>query len=130
MRIAVFTAATDAFTERNIGMTVDESLDAFAPVLARAGELRLVAAGYVSTAFGCPYTGRVEPARAVEVALAAARARAPTRSASATRSGSAVPDQVAALTERGRPAPASRSIGSPSTSTTRAGRRSRTSPPG
>src|SRR5207245_10381983 len=34
--IAVFTAATDAFTERNIGMTVDESLVAFAPVLAAA----------------------------------------------------------------------------------------------
>src|SRR5215204_2010728 len=36
--IAVFTAATDAFTTHNIGMTVDESLAAFAPVLARAGE--------------------------------------------------------------------------------------------
>src|ERR1044071_6215690 len=33
--VAVFTAATDAFTVRNIGMTIDASLDAFAPVLAR-----------------------------------------------------------------------------------------------
>ena len=41
--LAVFTAATDAFTERNIGMTVDESLAAFAPVLARAARARLVA---------------------------------------------------------------------------------------
>ena len=73
----------------NIGMTVDESLAAFAPVLARAGELGWWRRGYVSTAFGCPYTGRVEPARAVEVALRLARARASTRSASATRSGSA-----------------------------------------
>jgi hydroxymethylglutaryl-CoA lyase len=67
--IAVFTAATDAFTSANIGMTVAESLAAFAPVLARAGELGWWRRGYVSTAFGCPYTGRVEPERAVEVAL-------------------------------------------------------------
>jgi isopropylmalate/homocitrate/citramalate synthase len=66
--IAVFTAATDAFTTRNIRMTVDESLDAFAPVLARAGQLGWWRRGYVSTAFGCPYTGAVEPARAVDVA--------------------------------------------------------------
>ena len=67
--IAVFTAATDAFTTANIGMTVEESLAAFAPVLARAGELGWWRRGYVSTAFGCPYSGRVEPERAVEVAL-------------------------------------------------------------
>jgi hydroxymethylglutaryl-CoA lyase len=66
--IAVFTAASDAFTTRNIGMTVDESLEAFAPVLARAGELGWWRRGYVSTAFGCPYTGAVDPARAVAVA--------------------------------------------------------------
>jgi hydroxymethylglutaryl-CoA lyase len=67
--IAVFTAASDAFTQRNIGMTIDESLETFAPVLARAGELGWWRRGYVSTAFGCPYTGAVDPARAVEVGL-------------------------------------------------------------
>jgi isopropylmalate/homocitrate/citramalate synthase len=67
--LAVFTATTDAFTSANIGMTVEESLAAFAPVLDRAGELGWWRRGYVSTAFGCPYTGRVEPRRAVEVAL-------------------------------------------------------------
>lgn len=67
--IAVFTATTDAFTGHNIGMTVDESLVAFKPVLARAKELGWWRRGYVSTAFGCPYTGRVEPGRAVEVGL-------------------------------------------------------------
>jgi len=67
--IAVFTAATDAFTTRNIRMTVAESLDAFAPVLARASELGWWRRGYVSTAFGCPYSGAVEPAAAVDVAL-------------------------------------------------------------
>jgi hydroxymethylglutaryl-CoA lyase len=67
--IAVFTATTDAFTTANIGMTVAESLGAFRPALDRAASLRWWRRGYVSTAFGCPYTGRVEPARAVEVAL-------------------------------------------------------------
>jgi len=67
--VAVFTATTDAFTQANIGMTVDASLAAFEPVLARAAELGWWRRGYVSTAFGCPYTGRVAPARAVEVAL-------------------------------------------------------------
>ena len=67
--IAVFTATTDAFTSANIGMTIDESIVAFRPVLERARELGWWRRAYVSTAFGCPYTGRVDPARAVDVAL-------------------------------------------------------------
>jgi isopropylmalate/homocitrate/citramalate synthase len=67
--IAVFTAASDAFTTHNIRMTVDESLVAFEPVLARAGELGWWRRGYASTAFGCPYSGAVDPARAVSVGL-------------------------------------------------------------
>src|SRR5262245_57414961 len=66
--IAVFTAASDAFTTKNIGMTVDESIETFRPVLARASELGWWRRAYVSTAFGCPYTGRVDPAVAVDVA--------------------------------------------------------------
>lgn len=66
--IAVFTAATDAFTSRNIGMSVDDSLAAFAPILARAGDLGWWRRAYVSTAFGCPYTGAVDPVTAVGVA--------------------------------------------------------------
>ena len=67
--VAVFTAATDAFTQANIGMTIAESLEAFAPVLSRATELGWWRRAYVSTAFGCPYDGRVDPRRAVDVAL-------------------------------------------------------------
>jgi hydroxymethylglutaryl-CoA lyase len=67
--IAVFTAATDAFTTRNIRMTVAQSLDAFAPILARAGELGWWRRGYVSTAFGCPYSGAVAAETAVDVAV-------------------------------------------------------------
>ena len=65
--IAVFTAASDAFTERNIGMSIEGSLEAFAPVLLRAAELGWWRRAYVSTAFGCPYTGRVDAGQAVEV---------------------------------------------------------------
>jgi len=67
--IAVFTAASDAFTEHNIGMTINESIEAFAPVVARATELGWWRRGYVSTAFGCPYTGAVDPSRAIAVGL-------------------------------------------------------------
>jgi hydroxymethylglutaryl-CoA lyase len=67
--MAVFTAASDAFTARNIGMTVSESLDTFAPVLKEAQQAGWWRRGYVSTAFGCPYSGRVEAARAVAVGL-------------------------------------------------------------
>ncbi|HYI22816.1 MAG TPA: hydroxymethylglutaryl-CoA lyase [Candidatus Limnocylindrales bacterium] len=67
--LAVFTAASDAFTQRNIGMTIDESLAAFEPVLVRATELGWWKRAYVSTAFGCPFTGMVDVARVVEVSL-------------------------------------------------------------
>jgi hydroxymethylglutaryl-CoA lyase len=66
--LAVFTAATDAFTERNIGMTIEESLKAFDPVLKRAADLGWWRRGYVSVAFGCPYTGAVDPLHAAWVA--------------------------------------------------------------
>ena len=68
--VAVFTAASQAFVERNIGMTIAESLEAFEPVLVRAGDLGWWRRGYVSTAFGCPYSGTVDPSAVVDVCLA------------------------------------------------------------
>lgn len=67
--IAVFTAASDAFAERNIGRTVNASLEAFAPLLAEARARGWWRRAYVSTAFGCPYAGRIDPRRPIEVAL-------------------------------------------------------------
>jgi hydroxymethylglutaryl-CoA lyase len=101
--IAVFTAASDAFTSRNIRMTVAESLDAFAPVLARSGELGWWRRGYVSTAFGCPYSGRVEPRRAVEVARRLLELGADEVCFGDTI-GVAVPDQVTELSTIAREA--------------------------
>ncbi len=97
--LAVFTATTDAFTERNIGQTVADSIDTFAPVLERAGELGWWRRAYVSTAFGCPFTGRVDPARAVAVALELVEIGADEICFGDTI-GVGVPDQVAELTER------------------------------
>ena len=68
--VAVFTAASEAFNERNIGMTIEASLRAFEPVLERARELGWWRRGYVSTAFGCPYVGPVEPSRVLDVSVA------------------------------------------------------------
>lgn len=68
-RIAIFTAASDEFTKRNINMTIAESLDAFCEVLSTfreqvpSGFVR----GYISTAFECPFAGRIEPSKVVEV---------------------------------------------------------------
>lgn len=66
--IAVFTAASEAFTRANINVSVAESIDAFAPVLERARAAGMWTRGYVSTAFGCPYQGAVAPADVAGVA--------------------------------------------------------------
>jgi isopropylmalate/homocitrate/citramalate synthase len=68
--IAVFTAASDEFTRANIGMTIAESLLAFAPVLQRAQAEGMWTRGYISTAFGCPYSGDVQPEVVAGVAAA------------------------------------------------------------
>jgi hydroxymethylglutaryl-CoA lyase len=97
--LAVFTAATNAFSERNIGMTIDASLEAFRPVLRRAQALGWWRRAYVSTAFGCPYTGRVETATAVEVGLRLLDLGVDEICFGDTI-GVGVPAQVAALTRR------------------------------
>jgi hydroxymethylglutaryl-CoA lyase len=66
--VAVFTAASEAFTRANINMTIAESLHAFAPVVDRARAEGMWTRGYVSTAFGCPYQGVVEPEAVAAVA--------------------------------------------------------------
>ena len=68
--IAVFTAASEAFAQANIRMTIAESLEAFAPVMSAARAAGMWTRGYVSTAFGCPYQGDVDPAAVADVAAA------------------------------------------------------------
>ncbi|KAF1704984.1 hydroxymethylglutaryl-CoA lyase [Pseudoxanthomonas kaohsiungensis] len=66
--VAVFTAASEAFNRRNINASIDESIERFAPVLARAREDGVRVRGYVSTVLGCPYQGEVPVAEVVRVA--------------------------------------------------------------
>jgi isopropylmalate/homocitrate/citramalate synthase len=66
--ICLITAATDAYVQHNIGMTIDESLAAFAPIAAEARSRGWWIRAYVSTAFGCPYDGEVDELAVVSVA--------------------------------------------------------------
>ncbi len=66
-RIAVFTAASDTFTRKNINMTVAESLDTFSGTVAAARAGGLAVRGYVSTAFVCPYEGEIDKSRVRDV---------------------------------------------------------------
>jgi hydroxymethylglutaryl-CoA lyase len=66
--ICLITAATDAYVQHNIGMSIDESLAAFEPIAAEARRRGWWIRAYVSTAFGCPYDGEVEERAVVSVA--------------------------------------------------------------
>ncbi len=66
-RIAVFTAASESFATRNIGMSIRESLKEFRHVTRDAHAQGIEVRGYVSTAFGCPFEGKVAPAKALAV---------------------------------------------------------------
>jgi hydroxymethylglutaryl-CoA lyase len=68
--IAVFTAASEAFNQKNINASIDESIDRFRPVMARAREDGVSVRGYVSTVLGCPYQGEVPVSDVVRVAKA------------------------------------------------------------
>jgi hydroxymethylglutaryl-CoA lyase len=59
--IVVFGAATEAFSQRNINCSIDESIQRFAPVVAAAREAGVKVRGAVSCALGCPYQGDVSP---------------------------------------------------------------------
>ncbi|MCP5474862.1 MAG: hydroxymethylglutaryl-CoA lyase [Rhodanobacteraceae bacterium] len=66
--IAVFGAASEAFSQRNINASIAESLARFAPVIERARADQVRVRGYVSTVLGCPYQGEVPLSDVVRVA--------------------------------------------------------------
>ena len=66
--VAVFTAASETFNRKNTNAGIDESLQRFTPVLARAKADGVKVRGYVSTVLGCPYQGEVPLADVVRVA--------------------------------------------------------------
>ena len=67
--IAVFTAASETFNRKNTNASIEESFARFAKFVPEAKAEGLWVRGYVSTCFGCPYEGRVDPGRVLEVAL-------------------------------------------------------------
>ncbi len=68
--VSVFTAASESFTHHNINATIAESLANFRPVVALAQQEHIPVRGYISTVFGCPYEGVVDPQRVFFVAQA------------------------------------------------------------
>jgi hydroxymethylglutaryl-CoA lyase len=68
--VAVFTAASESFTRHNINATIEESLANFRPVVALAQQEGVTVRGYISTVFGCPYEGSVDPLKVLSVAQA------------------------------------------------------------
>ncbi|HEY1976431.1 MAG TPA: hydroxymethylglutaryl-CoA lyase [Candidatus Baltobacteraceae bacterium] len=67
--IAVFTAASEHFTKRNINMTIDESLETFRDVVRAGRHDGMWVRGYVSTAFGSPFGDTVTPQMVVDVCV-------------------------------------------------------------
>jgi len=68
--IAIFGAASESFSQRNINCSIDESIERFAPVMDRAIEANIPVRGYVSCVLGCPYEGNIsisEVARVSEI---------------------------------------------------------------
>ena len=66
--VAIFGAASEAFSRKNINCSIAESLDRFRPLVAEAKKHRIEVRGYVSCVLGCPYEGEVAPQRVAEVA--------------------------------------------------------------
>jgi hydroxymethylglutaryl-CoA lyase len=66
--VAIFGAASEAFSRKNINCSIAESLERFEPVFAAAKKEQVRVRGYVSCVLGCPYEGEVKPGKVAEVA--------------------------------------------------------------
>ena len=70
--VAVFGAASESFSQKNINCSIAESLERFAPVMDAAKQHSIPVRGYVSTVLGCPYEGDIAPEQVAKVAKALA----------------------------------------------------------
>jgi len=68
--VAIFGAASESFSRKNINCSIAESLERFRPVADAARTSNIEVRGYVSCVLGCPYEGEVAPQRVAEVAAA------------------------------------------------------------
>ena len=95
--IAVFTAASETFAQRNIRMSIEQSLAGFDRIIVRAHDNGIKIRASVSTAFGCPFEGDVPVGNVVRVATALLAQGADSLSIADTI-GVATPNQVVAVT--------------------------------
>ena len=65
--VAVFTAASESFTQKNINCSIEESFEKFADVLQQAKQHDIKVRGYVSCIVDCPYEGAIDPQKVAEV---------------------------------------------------------------
>ena len=70
--VAVFGAASESFSQKNINCSIAESLERFLPVMEAAKQHHIPVRGYVSTVLGCPYEGDIAPDQVAKVAKALA----------------------------------------------------------
>ena len=68
--VAIFAAASETFSKKNINQSIDQSLATYAEVCERALSFGMRVRGYLSTAFGCPFEGAVAPVAVARVAAA------------------------------------------------------------
>jgi hydroxymethylglutaryl-CoA lyase len=66
--VAIFGAASEAFSQKNINCSIAESLERFRPVALEAKKYGIRVRGYISCVLGCPYEGEIAPARVAHVA--------------------------------------------------------------
>ncbi|MCW8974314.1 MAG: hydroxymethylglutaryl-CoA lyase [Sedimenticola sp.] len=66
--IAIFAAASESFTQKNINCSIEESIARYSDVMAQAKQHGLLVRGYVSCVLGCPYEGEIAPERVADVA--------------------------------------------------------------
>jgi hydroxymethylglutaryl-CoA lyase len=97
--IAVFAAASETFSRKNINASIADSLAGYAAVAAAARKAGIRVRGYVSTAFGCPFEGEVDVDRVVDVTAALFEMGVEEVAVSDTI-GIAHPGQVASLLRR------------------------------
>jgi hydroxymethylglutaryl-CoA lyase len=68
--ISIFTAATEAFTQKNTNCSIAESLQRFEPIMSKAKDMGLNVRAYISVALGCPYEGPdVDPHKVADLAV-------------------------------------------------------------
>ena len=66
--VAVFAAASESFSQKNINCSIADSIDRFVPVMEKAYSSGIAVRGYISCVLGCPYEGDIRPDQVAEVA--------------------------------------------------------------